>query len=97
MKLEKTILNNREVWMGPDNCFYSMIPPYENFCFRYFLPDTFQYTILQLGSCGNSFRYLLKEKYPDTILTDVDIEDYSECSDNFINLLELLFQPRLPQ
>jgi hypothetical protein len=84
MKLEKTILNNREVWMGPDNCFYSMIPPYENFCFRYFLPDTFQYTILQLGSCGNSFRYLLKEKYPDTILTDVDIEDYSECSDNFI-------------
>jgi hypothetical protein len=91
MKLEKEIVNGREFWFGPDKTIYSMIPPFENFCFKYFLPDTFKSTILQLGVCGNSFRFLLKEKYPGVILTDVDIEDYSENSDNFIQADALEF------
>jgi len=91
MKLEKEIVNDRHFWFGPNKAIYSMIPPYKNFCFHYFLPETFKPTILQLGVCGNSFRYLLKEKYPNTILTDVDIEDYSENSDNFIQLDALEF------
>lgn len=84
MKLEKEIVSEKAFWFGPGKIIYSMIPPSSNFCFHYFLPDSPKNTILQLGVCGNSFRYLLKEKYPNTILTDVDIEDYSENSDNFI-------------
>jgi|688.fasta_scaffold00302_30 hypothetical protein len=91
MKLKKEIVNNREFWFGPDKAIYSMVPPYSNLCFNYFLPDSYKNKILQLGVCGNSFRYLLKEKFPKSILMDVDIEDYSENSDNFVQLDALEF------
>jgi len=84
MKLEKKIINKIAYWFGPKRAIYSMIPSRDNYCFNYFLPDEEKNTILQLGVCGNTFRYLLKQKYPNSFLTDVDIEDYSENSDYFI-------------
>lgn len=84
MKLEKQKRNDFDIWLNENGAIYSIIPVPKNLCYHFCLPETFYQTILQLGSCGNSLRYLIKQKYPDTILTDVDIEDYSEYSDNFI-------------
>lgn len=84
MIITKETQNKITTWKNEQGSIYSIIPPPEEYCFNFFLPETEKSNILQLGSCGNTFRFLLKQIYPNTKLTDVDIEDYSEFSDNFV-------------